>query len=100
MDWSSTVQVLEEAAAAVRACRSLGAPQRHLPPWSGHQDTPFFEMGSIEATDNLRVSRIRPLLAAAVLIEEYKANAAIQHQVHPALATTPWMPIADAPPEA
>jgi len=41
----------------------------------------FMEVGRIEATDNLRVSRIRPLMPAAVCIEEMEASSTVKHQV-------------------
>ena len=41
--------------------------------------TAFFEHGQLEATDNLRVRRIRPLMPAAVCIEEQEAESTIRH---------------------
>ena len=41
----------------------------------------FVEVDEIEATDNLHVRCIRPLVTPAVCIEDHEVDAAIRHQV-------------------
>ena len=80
MDWESTAIMLKNFGAVVRQRRdgnSLG--QRFAS--STAPSSSFIEIHQIEATDNLRVNRIRPLIAAAVCIEESKADVAIKNQV-------------------
>ena len=81
MDWPSTEKLLGELAGVVKARRVPPSLPRTASTGSVHGGASFVEIGQIEATDNLRVSRIRPLLAAAVCIEELGAESAIQQQV-------------------
>ena len=80
MDWAATEAALEALAAAVTARRAQSAP---TPPReaSHHNLTAFFEHGGLSATDNLRVRRIRPLIPAAICIEELPADAAVKQLV-------------------
>ena len=90
MDWPSTEKLLGELAGVVKARRVPPSLPRTASTGSVHGGASFVEIGQIEATDNLRVSRIRPLLAAAVCIEELGAESAIQQQVRgPTLTPDP-----------
>ena len=81
MDWEATAEVLAGLAAGVKKRRDASAPSPKRTNSIGEMAANFVEMGKIEATDNLRVNRIRPLLAAAVCIEETEADTAIKQQV-------------------
>lgn len=78
MDWSSTAEVLEELAEAVRQRRALlrpGADHPQTPDGISEPGATFQELGDLEATDNLRVKMIRPLLPPACVMEVGRACA-------------------------
>ena len=81
LGWEATAKVLDGLAAAVRTRRSISAPSPHRDPSVHNAKAHYVEVGQIEATDNLRVKQIRPLLSAAVCIEENDADASVKQMV-------------------
>ncbi len=83
MDWASTESALDGLAAAVRARRH--ASPAHLSPLSSggslRGGSHFLEVKLVDTTDNLRVRTIRPLVPAAVSIEEMSAELAVKQLV-------------------
>ena len=69
LDWTTTESLLDELAVAVRERRRKGAPAVAREPSEVNLQA-FFEHGRLEATDNLRVRRIRPLMPAAICLED------------------------------
>lgn len=80
LDWDETAKTLADLATAVRKRRTGVAPALNRSS-SAEPLSAFVEVKELGPTDNLHVNRIRPLLAAAVCIEEYDANAVIKQQV-------------------
>ncbi|KAL1519203.1 hypothetical protein AB1Y20_003463 [Prymnesium parvum] len=75
IDWPTTAAILQSLAAAVRQRRANPQPPAAARAESrGPTNTGLFaELGSTPATDNLRITAIRPLLPPACLLEELPA---------------------------
>lgn len=75
IEWSSTASLIETLALAVRQRRALPKPAElvRADSMSTTQSGLFAELGSTPATDNLRVTAIRPLFPPACILEEMPA---------------------------
>ena len=82
LDWAATEHVVQHLASAVRQRRAVSAPSpARMPSMPDMHGFVELKTDNIDATDNLRVRRIRPLLPAAVCIEEAEADGTVRSQV-------------------